>query len=166
MPATPPGAWGAIRPAEPVSNKPGALGAPFARQSRSPTNPAPLSQTPAPLPHTRALYSINLETDMRIQATIEEKLQALEPAYLAVENESHRHAVPPNSETHFKVTLVSARFEGLMPVKRHQQIYAVLADELSGPVHALALHLYTPSEWEASGQRRPDSPDCQGANQP
>lgn len=102
---------------------------------------------------------------MRIQATIEEKLQALEPAYLAVENESHRHAVPPNSETHFKVTLVSARFEGLMPVKRHQQIYAVLADELSGPVHALALHLYTPSEWEASGQSRPDSPNCQGANE-
>ncbi|MGM0703129.1 MAG: BolA family protein [Pseudomonadota bacterium] len=100
---------------------------------------------------------------MSIQAVIEEKLQALEPSVLAVENESHRHAVPPNSETHFKVTLVSERFEGLMPVKRHQRIYALLADELSGPVHALALHLYTPQEWEASGQMRPDSPNCRGA---
>ncbi|WP_163558143.1 BolA/IbaG family iron-sulfur metabolism protein [Halomonas sp. NO4] len=100
---------------------------------------------------------------MSIQASIEEKLQALEPTFLTVENESHRHAVPPNSETHFKVTLVSERFEGLMPVKRHQRIYALLADELSGPVHALALHLYTPQEWQASGERRPDSPDCRGA---
>ena len=103
---------------------------------------------------------------MSIQSSIEEKLKALEPAFLAVENESHRHAVPPNSETHFKVTLVSERFAGLMPVKRHQQLYSLLADELAGPVHALALHLYTPKEWEASGQRRPGSPDCQGANQP
>ncbi|MGM1052522.1 MAG: BolA family protein [Pseudomonadota bacterium] len=103
---------------------------------------------------------------MSIQATIEDKLQALAPTFLAVENESHRHAVPPNSETHFKVTLVSERLEGLMPVKRHQQIYALLADELAGPVHALALHLYTPAEWAASGQSRPDSPDCRGGSKP
>ncbi|MCA1770919.1 MAG: BolA/IbaG family iron-sulfur metabolism protein [Halomonas sp.] len=103
---------------------------------------------------------------MSIQATIEEKLQALAPAFLAVENESHRHSVPPDSETHFKVTLVSEHLEGLMPVKRHQQVYALLADELAGPVHALALHLYTPAEWQASGQSRPDSPDCRGGSKP
>lgn len=101
---------------------------------------------------------------MRIQPIIEEKLQALEPAFLKVENESHRHSVPPNSETHFKVTLVSERLAGLMPVKRHQQIYALLADELAGPVHALALHLYTPEEWTARGEARPDSPDCRGGS--
>ncbi|MFN2332350.1 MAG: BolA family protein [Halomonas sp.] len=103
---------------------------------------------------------------MSIQATIEEKLQALAPAFLTVENESHRHSVPPDSETHFKVTLVSEHLEGLMPVKRHQQVYALLADELAGPVHALALHLYTPAEWQASGQSRPDSPDCRGGSKP
>ncbi|TLF49806.1 BolA/IbaG family iron-sulfur metabolism protein [Halomonas urmiana] len=101
---------------------------------------------------------------MSIQDTIEAKLQALEPDFLAVENESHRHNVPANSETHFKVTLVARRFEGLMPVKRHQQLYALLADELAGPVHALALHLFTPEEWEASGRSRPDSPDCRGGS--
>ncbi|MGM0982828.1 MAG: BolA family protein [Pseudomonadota bacterium] len=102
---------------------------------------------------------------MSIQAIIEHKLRALEPDFLAVENESHRHNVPPNSETHFKVTLVSPRLEGLMPVKRHQQVYALLADELAGPVHALALHLFTPEEWDASGRSRPDSPDCRGSGQ-
>lgn len=101
---------------------------------------------------------------MEIQAIIEDKLQALEPTSLKVENESHMHSVPANSETHFKVTLVSSRFQGLMPVKRHQQIYALLADELSGPVHALALHLYTPEEWQVRGQSRPDSPGCRGGS--
>ncbi|XKH60604.1 BolA/IbaG family iron-sulfur metabolism protein [Halomonas sediminis] len=102
---------------------------------------------------------------MKWQALIEEKLQALTPEYVQVENESHRHNVPENSETHFKVTLVSERFEGMMPVKRHQQLYALLADELSGPVHALALHLYTPVEWQARGGERPTSPDCRGGGQ-
>lgn len=101
---------------------------------------------------------------MRIQAIIEDKLQVLEPTFLTVENESHRHNVPANSETHFKVTLVSRRFEGMMPVKRHQQIYALLADELAGPVHALALHPYTVAEWAARGEARPDSPDCRGGD--
>ncbi|SFU60050.1 BolA family protein [Halomonas korlensis] len=99
---------------------------------------------------------------MRIQAIIEDKLQALEPTFMTVENESHRHNVPANSETHFKVTLVSSRFEGMMPVKRHQQIYALLADELAGPVHALALHPYTAAEWAARGEARPNSPNCRG----
>lgn len=100
---------------------------------------------------------------MSIQAAIEQKLQALEPTHVTVENESHRHAVPPNSETHFKVTVVSPHFQGLMPVKRHQRLYALLADELAGPVHALALHLYTPQEWAARAEGRPDSPNCRGA---
>lgn len=99
---------------------------------------------------------------MSTQARIEAKLQALDPDYLAVENESHRHSVPPNSETHFKVTLASSRFEGLLPVKRHQQVYAALAEELAGPVHALALHLYTPREWASRDGASPASPDCRG----
>ncbi|GAB2715276.1 BolA family protein [Halomonas garicola] len=99
---------------------------------------------------------------MTLQEQIGQKLKALSPTVLEVENESHRHSVPPNSETHFKVTLVSERFDGLLPVKRHQQVYKLLADEMSGPVHALALHLYTPEEWEARGGERPDSPDCRG----
>ena len=101
---------------------------------------------------------------MIIQAAIEEKLQALEPAVVEVLNESHMHSVPPNSETHFKVTLVSGEFNGTMKVKRHQLIYKVLAEELAGPVHALALHLYTPEEWANTGQATPDSPNCMGGS--
>jgi len=99
---------------------------------------------------------------MSIQIQISEALEdAFEPSAMWVENESHKHNVPPNSETHFKVTLVSSRFEGQRSVRRHQAVYAVLGDWLAGPVHALALHTFTPEEWAASGEV-PDSPDCRG----
>ena len=101
---------------------------------------------------------------MIIQAAIEEKLQALEPAVVEVLNESHMHSVPPNSETHFKVTLVSDAFDGSRKVQRHQKIYQLLADELAGPVHALALHLYTPEEWQQRQQQSPVSPNCLGGS--
>lgn len=51
-----------------------------------------------------------------------------------------------------------------MKVRRHQAIYKVLAEELAGPVHALALHLYSPEEWEATGHTAPESPNCMGGS--
>ena len=69
----------------------------------------------------------------------------------------------PATESHFNLTLVSAQFDGLPVVKRHQVIYKILHDELAGPVHALALHLYTPGEWE-SQKKAPESPKCAGKN--
>ncbi|MEX2475864.1 BolA family protein [Marinobacter sp.] len=102
---------------------------------------------------------------MKIQNSIEQKLTAAFAVdHLHVINESHKHSVPPNSETHFKVTLVSADFDGQMKVKRHQAIYKVLAEELEGEVHALALHLYSPQEWANSGQTAPESPNCMGGS--
>jgi hypothetical protein len=40
----------------------------------------------------------------------------------------------------------------------------VLADELAGPIHALALHTYSADEWAESQGQAPDSPKCLGAN--
>lgn len=99
-----------------------------------------------------------------VQATIQSKLtEQFSPFFLQVENESHKHNVPANSETHFKVTLVSGSFEGLRQVARHQQIYKLLKSELDGPVHALALHTYTAEEWAAT-EAAPDSPNCLGGS--
>lgn len=92
----------------------------------------------------------------RIQATLVE----LQPEHLEVLDESHMHS--RGQETHYKVVLVSALFEGLSAVRRHQRIYACLA-ELMPSVHALALHTYTPAEWAAQGQA-PDSPTCRGGS--
>ena len=102
---------------------------------------------------------------MLVQTQIETKLHAAyTPQFAEVLNESHMHSVPPNSETHFKITLACAAFEGVGKVKRHQQIYALLKDEIAGGVHALAMHLYTPDEWQARAQSSPDSPNCLGGS--
>ena len=85
---------------------------------------------------------------MSIQQQIEIKLQqAFSPAHLDVINESHMHRVAPGAESHFKVVVVSEQFVGQRPLARHRAVNSVLAAELSGGVHALALHTYTPDEW-------------------
>lgn len=89
--------------------------------------------------------------------------QGFQPIHLDVLNESYMHSVPPGSETHFKVTLVSPQFEGRRQVQRHQAIYACLADELKSGVHALALHTFSPAEWQANNQV-PLSPQCLGGS--
>lgn len=97
-----------------------------------------------------------------IESVIRTKLLAdLAPSLLEVVNESHMHNVPANSETHFKVVAVADCFDGLRKVARHQRVYGVLSAELAGEVHALALHLYSPSEWQARSGA-PDSPNCMG----
>ena len=100
---------------------------------------------------------------MNTQDTIEQKIvEAIPILGLEVINESHMHNVPPGSESHFKVVIVSQEFQGKMPVKRHQLVYALLATELREQIHALALHTYTAEEWRSKGQQAPTTPDCRG----
>jgi BolA protein len=102
------------------------------------------------------------QTRPAVELAIEQKVSAaFQPAHVELLNESHMHA-GPRTDSHFKLVTVSAAFEGLNKVKRHQLVYRLLKEELAGPVHALALHLYTPQEWER--QVVPASPLCAGAN--
>ena len=102
---------------------------------------------------------------MNIQRQIEEHItEQLRPSFLDVSNESDQHNVPVNSETHFRVVVVSEQFEGKRSVARHQQVYRAVAAELEGPVHALALHTYTSSEW-SEPKVAPASPECMGGSQ-
>ncbi len=99
---------------------------------------------------------------MRVERAITAKLtDGLAPEFLLVENESGMHAGPA-AESHFKLTVAARRFDGMSPVARHRHVYGLLADELAGGVHALALHLYSPAEWAARRRAAPDSPDCRG----
>ena len=102
---------------------------------------------------------------MIVQQEIERRLQQqYSQGHVEVANESHMHSVPENSETHFRVVIVSDAFDGQRKVARHRQVYALLADQLEGPVHALALHTYTPDEWERRHEEAPQSPDCLGGS--
>lgn len=98
---------------------------------------------------------------MNVERLMRERLsEHFAPEYLELANESHRHNVPPDAETHFRLVMVAEAFAGQRAVARHRQVYAVLKDLMDGPVHALALHLYEPAEGAA--RRAPDSPECLG----
>ena len=100
---------------------------------------------------------------MNVQETIENKItEALSPSYLTVMNESHMHSVPPGSESHFKLVVVTDSFDGVPRVRRHQTVNGILKDELAGPLHALSMETLTPDEWERKGGVVRESPDCLG----
>lgn len=93
-----------------------------------------------------------------VARAIHDKLTAaLNPTRLEVIDESHRHAghagvrTGPGhaqgvGETHFRLVVVTSAFTGLSRLDRQRRINSLLADELAGPVHALALRCLTPDE--------------------
>ncbi|MGA8688536.1 MAG: BolA family protein [Methyloceanibacter sp.] len=88
---------------------------------------------------------------MNVEESIREKLaRAFAPTELEVVNDSHRHAghrsSPGTGESHFSVAVVSAAFVGKSRLERHRMVNAVLANELAGSVHALAIAALTPEE--------------------
>jgi acid stress-induced BolA-like protein IbaG/YrbA len=52
---------------------------------------------------------------------------------------------------HFEAVIVSAEFEGLSRVRRHQRVYGVLGDRMREEIHALSMTTLTPAEWSARG---------------
>ncbi|WP_297480715.1 BolA/IbaG family iron-sulfur metabolism protein [uncultured Photobacterium sp.] len=99
-----------------------------------------------------------------IQPQIEAKLNHhFSPVHLDVINESYMHNVPEGSESHFKVIVVSAQFEGQRLITRHRAVNQCLADELENHIHALAVHTYTESEWQQQ-LHAPASPHCHGGS--
>ncbi|XP_076361339.1 DNA-binding transcriptional regulator BolA isoform X2 [Tachypleus tridentatus] len=111
----------------------------------------------------RVLSSVTAPEEELIKSSIKEKLlKHFQPVYIDITNESSKHNVPKGSETHFRVCIVSHHFEEQSLVQRHRHVNHVLQDELKGPVHALAIETFTPSQWESNEIRRNKSPPCRG----
>eukprot|EP01094_Clydonella_sp_ATCC50884_P021659 TRINITY_DN4815_c0_g1_i2.p3 TRINITY_DN4815_c0_g1~~TRINITY_DN4815_c0_g1_i2.p3 ORF type:complete len:117 (-),score=19.75 TRINITY_DN4815_c0_g1_i2:673-1023(-) len=101
---------------------------------------------------------------MAMQARIWKRLtDTLRPLYLDVINESHQHNVPPNSETHFRVVVVSEMFNGRRILQRHQLVNDYLKEEMSC-IHALSIQAKTPRQWSEMGNefQADVSPRCLG----
>lgn len=76
--------------------------------------------------------------------------EAFSPESIAVTDESHLHeghaGHRPGGETHFRVDIVASAFKGKSRLERHRMINAVLAAELAGRIHALAIKARAPDE--------------------
>jgi stress-induced morphogen len=77
------------------------------------------------LPHSTVRNKYSLQSEMGevhgskpVEHAIRKKLtESLNPVHLDILNESQMHNVPPGSETHFKVVVVSDKFDNLSLIK-------------------------------------------------
>ncbi|GBF26889.1 DNA-binding transcriptional regulator BolA [bacterium MnTg02] len=88
---------------------------------------------------------------MTVQDTIEQKLRAaLAPSQMTIVNESHLHhghkGSPGTGDSHFRVEIISERFHGTSRIERHRMVNDILAEELAGPIHALAIRAAPPED--------------------
>jgi BolA protein len=82
---------------------------------------------------------------------IKSRLQeSLNPQHLELVNESAKHrghaGDDDSGESHFKLKVVSSRFEGLGRIDRHRLVHQVLGQELNSAIHALSITALTPAE--------------------
>jgi BolA family transcriptional regulator, general stress-responsive regulator len=94
-----------------------------------------------------------MSTGRPVAAALERKLRAaFQPESLLIEDESARHfghlGAREGAESHFRVRIISRAFQGLSRVERQRRVYAAVADEIAGGLHALALTTLTPEDAE------------------
>lgn len=95
----------------------------------------------------------------RVRAALAERFPE---AHAEVLDETHGHNVPRDGQTHLRVRVVCASFEGMNRVKRQREVQRLLQPEFDTGLHALALELRTPAEWEKLGPSTP--PPCRGGS--
>jgi len=83
----------------------------------------------------------------RIRATL---TSSLAPERLEVIDESSLHAghagAVPGKTTHVRVRVVSAAFSGKSRIERHRLVNHLMASEIDGGLHALAIEARAPDE--------------------
>ncbi len=82
----------------------------------------------------------------RIRATLTE---AFAPVTVEVVDESELHkghaGARPGGESHFGIRITAEAFRGKSRVETHRMVYAVLAGEIAGGIHALAIDARAPA---------------------
>lgn len=92
---------------------------------------------------------------MNVAQEIRSRLAALQPVQLELEDQSEQHrghaGYREGGNTHWRLTIVSARFTGKPVVARHRMVYEALGSLMHNPIHALAITARAPEE--TKGQR-------------
>lgn len=80
---------------------------------------------------------------------IRDRLQALTPVELNIEDDSALHAGHAGAASgggHYRIQIVAEAFAGLSRLARHRRIYALLDDMMRSEIHALSIDARTPDE--------------------
>lgn len=79
---------------------------------------------------------------------LRERLAALHPVRLEIEDESHLHAGHAGARDggHYRVTIVADTFAGKGTMARHRMVYETAGDLMRGRIHALSIRAQAPEE--------------------
>ncbi len=80
---------------------------------------------------------------------IRQRLAALEPETLTLEDESAQHkghAGAASGGGHFRLTLVSPKFSKLSTLARHRLVYDAMGELMQREIHALSITALSPEE--------------------
>lgn len=86
---------------------------------------------------------------MSVAESMREKLSALAPESISIEDESAQHAGHEGARGgggHYRLLIVSHRFSGQPLQARHRMVYEALAPLMHKDIHALAIQAYSPDE--------------------
>jgi BolA protein len=97
---------------------------------------------------------------MIVQNKIDKLLRDnLNVSKLIIKNDSNKHNVPLNSESHFNVQIVSDDFQDLSHIQRHKIVYKAI-ESLLAEIHAFSITAMTTLEFKENSSFR-DTPDCE-----
>ena len=87
---------------------------------------------------------------MNVATEMKARLSTLEPVELELVDESEQHrghaGYAPGGSTHWRLSIVSARFAGQGAAARHRMVYQALGALMQNPIHALAISARSPEE--------------------
>jgi BolA protein len=86
---------------------------------------------------------------LSVAELIREKLSALAPESISIEDDSAQHAGHAGAKGgggHYQIVVVSQRFAGEPLQARHRMIYDALGPLMHREIHALAIRAYAPDE--------------------
>ena len=85
---------------------------------------------------------------MNLTELIKQRLQALEPLDLSIQDDSALHVGHAGNQGggHFSLSISSKHFLGKSHVMRHRLVYAQLADLIPNKIHALSINAIAPQE--------------------
>jgi BolA family transcriptional regulator, general stress-responsive regulator len=85
-----------------------------------------------------------------VERAMRDKLAALAPVALEIEDESAQHAghagARPSGGSHWRLTIVSEAFRGKNAVARHRMVYEALGDLMKRDIHALKIEASAPEQ--------------------
>jgi BolA protein len=105
---------------------------------------------------SRGIFRHSSQFAARLQASLQTQFA---PSHLVVINDSHKHS--KGTDSHYRVVVVSDKFEGLGLVARHREVQDCAKYLFEEGLQALAISAKTPKEWNG---KIPGTPGCMGKN--